>query len=162
MRLYTPKQVKAAHQARRLYHSLGRPRLEDFKKMIRMNTIHQCPVSINDVDIAEVIFGKDVGALKGKSTRKKPAPITRKFLDIPKVLIQMHQNIALCMDIMHVNGMPFLTTVSKNLLYRTASRLSSLDSDKYLAALKAIFLVYNHAGFLIKQIDCDNAFQKVG
>ena len=49
---------------------VGRPSTEDFKAMIRLNLIKNCPVTIRDVEIAEDIYGKDVAALKVKTTRK--------------------------------------------------------------------------------------------
>ena len=54
-------------------HVLGSPTVEDLKKGIRMG-IKNSPVTIEDVVLAEKIFGQDVGILKGKSTRTKPAP----------------------------------------------------------------------------------------
>ena len=33
--------------------------------------IKNCPVTIEDVNIAEKIFGADIGTMKGKTTRKK-------------------------------------------------------------------------------------------
>ena len=62
---FTKCQVKAAYRARDLYHSLGHPSLEDFKKVIKANLIQHNPVTPEDVHVAEVILGLDVGALKG-------------------------------------------------------------------------------------------------
>ena len=42
-----------------------------------MNTIKNCPVTVEDVSIAEKIFGPDVSSLKGKSTRRKPKPVRK-------------------------------------------------------------------------------------
>ena len=40
----------------------------DFKNAIKMNHIHNCPVTIDNINAAEDIFGKDIFALKGKTT----------------------------------------------------------------------------------------------
>ena len=95
MKLFTQHQIKAAKQARELYHSLGRPTRSDFRKIIKTNLIHNNPVTVEDVAVAETIFGPDVGALKGRSTCKKSQPIVMDYVEIPKLLLQQHVHIAL-------------------------------------------------------------------
>ena len=43
-----------------------------------------CPITSDDVDIAEKIFGPDVGSLKGKSTREQPKRVYDNKINIPK------------------------------------------------------------------------------
>ena len=66
---YTPNQIKEAQNARRLYHTFGAPSIDKMKAMIRMNMISNCPVTTDHVNKAEMIYGKDVSTLKGKSVR---------------------------------------------------------------------------------------------
>ena len=68
---YTDRQYDRAKTARKLYHIVGTPTVENFKALLRMNAIHNCPVMVKDVKIAERIFGPDMSSLKGKSERKK-------------------------------------------------------------------------------------------
>ena len=72
---YTERQFARAKRARDLYHAIGTPSIHDFKAIIRMNTIGDNPVTTKDIDLAEKIFGPDIGRLKGKSTRQKPVPV---------------------------------------------------------------------------------------
>jgi hypothetical protein len=72
---YTQRQFERAKEARRLYHIVGTPTVENFKSLLRMNVIKNCPVTTEDVNIAEKIFGKDISSLKGKSTRRKPKSV---------------------------------------------------------------------------------------
>jgi len=161
MRRFTKRQLLGAARARELYHSLGRPSLEDFKKVIKANMIHNNPVTLQDVQVAEEVYGRDVGALKGKSTRCHPMPIVEDYVEIPKVLIQQNRKVALCMDVMKVNGLQFLTTVSKRLKYRTAQYLVTLKANTIIDQLRQVFLLYNSGGFLIGSIDCDNGFRSI-
>jgi hypothetical protein len=71
---YTDREVTRAKKARMLLHTPGCPTIQDLKAIIRMNTIANCPVTINDIDLAEKIYGKDVACFKGKTTRQKPTP----------------------------------------------------------------------------------------
>jgi hypothetical protein len=52
-----------------------------------MNAIKNNPVTTEDVDIEEKIFGPDVTTLKGKMTRRAPVPIIEDRIEIPRELI---------------------------------------------------------------------------
>lgn len=84
-----------------------------------MNGVRNNPVTIDDINLAEKIFGPDIGSLKGKTTRQKPIPVVEDFIEIPSERIAKQQNITLCIDVLKINGLPFLGSVSRNLLYRT-------------------------------------------
>ena len=73
-----------------------------------------------DCDIAIQIYGKDIASLKGKSTRSKPTPAVDDVIAILKHLLYLHNNVHLFLDIMYVNELPFLMSISKYLYYRSA------------------------------------------
>ena len=75
MKFYTPREVARAKTARDLLAALGTPSIADLKAAIAMNAIAGLPVTTKDVDLAEKIFGPDLGTLKGKTTRRKPLPL---------------------------------------------------------------------------------------
>jgi hypothetical protein len=56
-------------------------------------------VTSEDVNIAEKIFGGDIGALKGKSTRNRPKPVKDNLVEKPPELLEKHQDLTYCMDI---------------------------------------------------------------
>jgi hypothetical protein len=60
--------------------------IQDLKAIIRMNTIANYPVTINDIDLAEKIYDKDVSSIKGKTTRQKITPVIQNIVDIPPEL----------------------------------------------------------------------------
>jgi hypothetical protein len=111
---------KKAKQARELSHALGTSPLQDFKAILRMDLIANNPVMTEDIEIAEEIFGPDIGSLKGKTTKKKPNLVVNDYIDIPQELISKQQTIVLCIDSIKVNILLFLTTISKNVCYQTA------------------------------------------
>ena len=61
-------QYERALIARKLYHILGSPTVEAYKAMLKGNVIKNCPVTQEDVNIAQKIFGPAISTLKGKST----------------------------------------------------------------------------------------------
>jgi hypothetical protein len=123
-----------------------------------MNTITNNPVTTDDIIVAEKIFAPDIGALKGNTTRRKPAPVVNDYIEIPKELIATQREVTLCMDGMKVNGISFLTTVSRNIQYRTAQYVKHQTAAVYRELLGQIFRIYNHGGFRITSIRCDNEF----
>ena len=53
---YTNREFEDAKRARKLYHILGAPSTENFKKILRQNLIKNCPVTVDHVNIAEKIL----------------------------------------------------------------------------------------------------------
>ena len=84
---YTNQQVQRANLARQIYHAIGKPLVNDFKMIVTSNMIRNLSINMDDIKIAENIFGPDVGALKGKTTRQKPAPVVSDYIEIPNELI---------------------------------------------------------------------------
>jgi hypothetical protein len=141
------REVAQAKMAQDLYHSLGTPSINDLKAVIRMNCIKNNPVTISDVNLAEKIFGPDIGSLKGKSTRKKPVHVAPDYVKIPRSLMDAQYSVTLCIDGMFVNGLPFLTTISCNIMYRMASSLPNKKPESYEAALDKVLQLYNLGSF---------------
>jgi hypothetical protein len=74
---FMKRQIKEAEVARSLYSKLNYPSWKDFKWIIWSNQIKDCPVTVDHIDTALKIWGKNVAALKGKTTRTKPDPVAR-------------------------------------------------------------------------------------
>ena len=156
---YTPREIKKAKMARDLLAALGSPSIADLKKAITMNAINNLPVKTEDIDTAERIYGPDLGTLKGKTTRRKPIPMVTDTIAMPQELYEDRSDWELCMDIMFVNGMPFLTSITRKLYYRTAQFLPSRGRDDLYKGLDTIFRLYNHNGFVINRVYADNEFR---
>jgi hypothetical protein len=56
-------QFERAKEARKLYHIVGTPTMDNFKLLLWMNIIKNSPVTVEDINIAEKIFGPDVSSL---------------------------------------------------------------------------------------------------
>ena len=156
---YTLRQFERAKEARKLYHIVGTPTMDNFKSLLRMNIIKNCPVTVEDINIAEKIFGPDVSSLKGKSTRRKPNPVRKDLIEIPKELILKHHNIELCMDTMYVNECGMLTAIDRTIKYRSLIPIQTRHHEEYYRALDTILRQYNSAGFVITEIHCDGDYR---
>jgi hypothetical protein len=94
----TAQQVEEAKRARRLLHILGFPTAENFKNMLRMNAIKNCPVTVEDVTNADKLFGPYVASLKGRTTRSKVAIVMNDEIAAPPELKTQCSNITLYID----------------------------------------------------------------
>ncbi len=117
---YTKRQFERAKRAHQLFHALGTAMIGDLKAVIWMNLIKNNPVTTQDVDIAQKLFGAEVGALKGKLKRSKTVPVVEDTINIPRKLVDAQQAVVLCIDDISVNGLSFLSTISRSLYYWTA------------------------------------------
>ena len=155
MKFYTPREIKRAKAARDLLAALGTPSIADLKAIITMNAISDLPVTTKDIDLAERIFGPDLGTLKGKTTRRKALPMVSDQIAIPPELYEKRDTLELCMDLMFVNGMTFFTSITRALYYRTADSLSGRARDELYQGLDIVLRMYNSNGFTISKIYCD-------
>jgi len=126
-----------------------------------MNSIKNCPVTTEDIDLAEKIYGPDVASLKGKTVHQSPAPIVNDVIEIPRELIASQYNVNLCIDTMFVNSLSFLTTVSKAIKFRTCDYTPNRKVVEYKTALTKVIRQYTDAGFKIRCIFSDQEFQPV-
>ena len=145
------REVEAAKRAKKFYHSLGCPSIATLKNLIRMNMIKNCPVTMEDIVIAKKIYGPDPSKLKGKSTQSQPPAVINNDIELPNELTG-RDDLVLCMDIMFVWGMLFLTTINKMICFRAAVLLLSQKAKEIYKALDSVLRQYNDAGYFFKFI----------
>jgi hypothetical protein len=157
-KFFTPRQFERAKIARALFHSLGCPSLKNLKGAIRRHLIQDNPVTTNDVDLAEHILGPDVGTVKGKTTRRKPLPIIDEHIEIPEELISVQEDITLAIDGITINSLKFLSTISRNIYYRTVHYMPTTEAKNYQTNIMDVCGVYCRGGFQVTDILCNNEF----
>jgi hypothetical protein len=91
--------------------------MKDFKWIIQSHQIKDSPVTVQDVEVATSIWGKNISALKGKTTRKKSIPVARNHIKVPAELLKLHKEVYLTADIFFVNKIPFSLTLSRKICF---------------------------------------------
>jgi hypothetical protein len=152
---YMLRQFERAKEARELYHIVGTPAMNNFKSLLLMNVIQNCPVTVEHVNISEKIFGPDMSSLKGKSTRRKPKPVRSDLIEIPQEIITKHHDIDLCMDAMYVAECGMLTAIDRTIKFQSLVPMNTKQHIEYYRALNQILRHYNQAGFMIRTIHCN-------
>ena len=158
---YSTQQFERAKLARKLYHNIGTPTVENFKYIVKSNQIKNCPITVKDIEIAEDIWGKDISYLKGKTTRSRPTPVKADYVDIPMELKSKHYDLTLCIDTMYINGIGFLTSIAHPIYYRKATPVPDATSDSYYKALDAAVRILNSGGYRINIIECDGEYKSL-
>ena len=106
---FTTAEVTRAELARTFQKIVGRPSTKDLIRYVTRNQLPNCPITKEDIMNAEIIFGPDVGSLKGKTTRQDPPKVRMVRSMLPDDVLERNQDVTLCADIMYINGNPFLS-----------------------------------------------------
>ena len=157
---YTVRDYKRAEAARKLQVIVGRPELKDFVRYIDSNQILNSPFTRQDAITAQKIWGRDVGAIQGKTTsRKAPHVPSEVPQHIPFDVAAQCLDIVLCIDLMFVNNLPFLITISRKINFITAHVLPNRKAKSLLGALTETIGLYHKRGLRITTIHGDNEFE---
>ena len=155
---YTVEEYSHAVLARQLQIKIGRPSTKDFIRIVTSNQLPNCPITRADILAAEHIFGPDVGSLKGKTTRKAPPRVHHQVDPLPPVVMMRYRDVALCADVMFVNGIPFLVTVSRNIHFGTVEAIPNRKKDTLLKSIRSVLKIYRRAGFRVQYAYMDIEF----
>ena len=91
----------------------------DFKNMVRLNIIVNCTVTHSNIMNTKKIFDPDVNYLKGKSVKSKPVSVARNCVKILQDILKLHKNMELFMDIMFINKLSYLVSISRGIKLTT-------------------------------------------
>ena len=139
---YTPRQIAQAKMARDLHKMVGRPSKTDFVGIVKNNLLRHCPITAQDISVAENIYGQDIGTLQGKTTRTKPPRVITDFVCVPEDIIKTHQEIVLSVDIMMVDKVMFMVTLSHDIQFTTVTHLETKVQDSLEKSILSVVNLY--------------------
>ena len=146
---YSQRQIQDSKNARDLYAKVGYPYPRDFQQMISQNLILNCPVTVSDVVRAEKNYGKDIHALKVNTTRSKPKQVVIDYMEIPKSILEINNNIILSIDIMYVNTIPFVITIIRHVKFTTVEAIQKRTKAQFSEYIKNVVAFYTQRGFKV-------------
>ena len=143
---FTKREIKNAELARNPHATLICPSVKDFEWAIQSNQIKNCPVPTQDADDAQKTWGKDIDALKGKATRRKPDTVARDNVKVPVETLKLHKEAFLAADLFFVNKMPFFLTLSRKTCFAAVNHLADRKAGTIFAAFKEMCQCCLHRG----------------
>jgi hypothetical protein len=158
---YSCHEVEKAKEVRRTQGMIANPTQREFAGMVREQLLTNCPVTVQDVDNANRIFGPDLANLRGKTTRTKPEHVRVEYVQIPRDFVQLQKYVTLVADVMFVNGLPFLVTSSQGLSLVTIEHRPSRTAKHLVQALERVFRIYATTGFIVQTAMMDMEFEKL-
>lgn len=83
------------------------------------------------------------------------------LVPIPKHISELHRILSLSADIMFVNKIPFMVSLSRGLKFQTVQRLKNRKIDNITKSIKRIVNLYKSRSFNISCIFMDREFEPV-
>jgi hypothetical protein len=135
---FMKRQIKDMEAARSLCSKVNYLSWKDFKWIIRSNQIKDCPATIEHVDTALWIWGKNIMALKRKTTQTKPDPVARDFVKVPMELLKLHKEMYITANLFCVVKIPFFLMLSCKICFTAINNLADRTVPQIFMAFKEI------------------------
>ena len=158
---YTKREVKKAILAREAQAMVAHPPDDKFKQMVSHENLRNCSVKVKDITNARALFGLNRSRLKGGTVRQNPERVDPVYTAIPRDFYELHRFVTLTADVMFVNGIPFLVTLSRKIKMLTAEYLPSRTAKQLSSSLTKIVKVYARGGFIVRLVLMDMEFEKI-
>jgi hypothetical protein len=158
---YMRHEVKEARAAREAQAMLGHPTDQEFLGVVRSGMILNCPVTPTAVKNANQIFCPDLAGVRGQMVRRPPKSMTTNHVKFPRAILVQHQRVTLAVDVMFVNGVPFLGSLSQGINPVAAEHTPSRTAKQLAAGIRHIMDLYLHGGFQVGTMLINNKFEKL-
>jgi hypothetical protein len=158
---YTRRGVQQAALARRVQNIIMRPPVRRYMDIVSKNFIRNCPIERRHIQAAEDIYGPNVGALQGKTPRRETGHVIAQVDPVPDDILETHRDVTLAIDLMFINKIPFLITVSRGLHIGSIHALDNRQADTVATSLLYVLRRYKRRGFKINTVLADDEFQAV-
>jgi hypothetical protein len=131
----TDREFEKAKAARRALGLVGYPSPRDFKNMVRPSMIKNCSVTTTVIDNAHKLFCDNIATLRGKTVRNTPYAVMADYVEIPKDILDMNKAVTISADVMFVNGLPFVVTISRKIKFTMTEYVPSRSQSNLVKSI---------------------------
>ena len=147
--------------ARKVQAMIGHPTDPKFKDMVSNKVISNCPIKVIGITNAARIFGPNRAGLRGKTVRRKPDRVDTDVISIPRDFYVLHTFVTLTADVMFINGVAFLVTLSPKIKMYTIEHIPTRTAKQLGSSLMKVVQLYARGGFTVNVALMDMEFEKV-
>ena len=108
---------------------------------------------------AEHIFSCNVDSLKGKTVRRLPHVVNTYTEQVPREIMERYHRVTIAGDMLFVNGLPFLVTISRHICFRTVEALHDVKEPTLVKGIKHVRDIYKQGGFNVDWVLMDGQFE---
>ena len=106
--------------------------------------------------MAEDIYGPSMTHLKGKTVRRKVQHVYPvKITNVPQNILDKYKEVAIFCDLMHTNGIGFLITISRHIMFATGSMIKNRKFEHIADGFTQVHKLYLQHGFKITYMHTD-------
>jgi hypothetical protein len=156
---YSPCDYSCAVTARNLHKTIGHPSLKAYLDIVDNNCLINCPITRDNIIAAEDIFGPEIGCLQGKTVCKGGGAVRNIIAMIPPSILDKYKNITLVGDVMHVNKIRFLTTMSFHIKFITSENITNSKKTTLIKSVQQVNTIYQQHGFCVVAMHFDGEFE---
>jgi len=100
---------------------IGRLNTKEYTSYMERDLLLNCCITKEDIIHAEDILGPNLGSLKGNTTCKTSSKVILNICDnLPEGLLKVYSDVIIVMDMMYINKIPFVITMSRAIHFRIA------------------------------------------
>jgi hypothetical protein len=158
---FSKKDQARANRVRRFQHVAAHPSDETIIYSAMTNSIKNSPITKRDVKMAYDMLGRSKYGVQGKTVRRQPGAVIPESMPIPTTILNYYKDVSISVDVMHVNKVPFLVSISEHIHYGTISALDSMKIPILEEEIKRIIRMYTVRGFYVKHILVDIQFKAI-
>ena len=158
-KIYTAHNIRRAYSARQFQHITVQP-MKRILHAVDNKILKNMPIMREDVRMAEDIYVPSIPHPKGKTVRHKiqHAELV-KITIFPKTIIDKYKEVAICCDLIHINGIGFLNTISRNIMFSAGSLIKKRKIENISDGITQIHKLYLMHDFKITYMPADFEFE---
>ena len=110
--------------------------------------------------MAEDVCGPSVPHLQGKTFHYKIQNVEPIILtNTPQGILDIYKNVPLCYDLMHINDIGFLNTISQHIMFSIVSMIKNRKLKNNEDVIKQVKKLYIQHGPKITRVHADSEFE---
>ena len=150
-----------AELVRRFQHVAGVPSDATLIHLVTTNGIRNNPITKRDILIAHEMLARSKYAAKGKTKRCQPSAVDmhQQTVEVPRVIKEYYSNVELSTNVMYLNNIPFITSISEHIHYGTTRVIDNITCLKLENELKNVIRSYTVRSFRVVLILVDIQFK---